>query len=429
MQKEASSRIAVVGLGYVGLPLAALMAKKYAVTGLDVNPKRVAHICAGQDPNNEVTASQLKKVLKTQNNSQIGLYASSKAADIKGLDFYIVCVPTPVDSENNPDFSLLKEACKTIATQINKGATVIFESTVYPGATEEICMPILEKESGLAYNTDFFLGYSPERINPGDPSRKIEDILKVTSGSSPKTAQKVDQLYQSVISAGTYMAPSMQVAEAAKVIENAQRDLNIAFVNELAMIFGKMGLSTEEVLKAAATKWNFMPFSPGLVGGHCIGVDPYYLAAKAKELGHIPEIILAGRKLNNQMGGFVASQLLHLMGLKKMSMNQAPILLVGFSFKENCPDVRNTGVMSVYKALQAYGAQIEVYDPIADAQAAKAHYGISLLPKISKKQYKAIVLCVPHNSLKDTDWRVYLQENGLLYKVKTAFSVATDGSL
>lgn len=422
-------KIAVIGLGYVGLPLACLMAEKYKVTGFDINPKRVAHICAGQDPNLEVESGALLSVLKKENNSQIGLFCSAKAFDIKGHDIYIVCVPTPVDDHNEPDFSLLRSAAETVGKYLEKGATVIFESTVYPGATEEICMPILEKHSGLSYQKDFFLGYSPERINPGDPSRKLKNILKITSGSTPETAKRIDTLYRSVITAGTYLAPSMAVAEAAKVIENAQRDLNIAFVNELAMIFGKMELNTTEVLKAAATKWNFLPFSPGLVGGHCIGVDPYYLAHKAKSLGHHPEVILAGRKLNSQMGAYVAAQLLHLMSLKKIAMDQAPVLLVGFSFKENCPDVRNTGVMSVYKSLADYGAAISIYDPVADATAAKAHYGISLEKDLKEHAYQAVILCVPHQELKDMDWNAYTTKEGVLYKVKSDFSCQADGSL
>lgn len=422
-------KIAVIGLGYVGLPLASLLAQKYSVTGFDINPERVAHICAGQDPNLEVESEELQSVLKIKNNSEIGLFCSANDGDIKGHDFYIVCVPTPVDFQNEPDFSLLTSAAETVGRQMESGSIVVFESTVYPGATEEICMPILEKQSGLNYQKDFFLGYSPERINPGDSSRKLKDIQKITSGSTPEAAQKIDALYRSIITAGTYAAPSMAVAEAAKVIENAQRDLNIAFVNELAMIFSKMGLDTQQVLQAAATKWNFLPFSPGLVGGHCIGVDPYYLAHKAKSVGHHPEVILAGRKLNSEMGAFVASQVLHLMGLKKITMDQAPVLLVGFSFKENCPDVRNTGVMSVYKSLAAYGASISIYDPVADARAAKAHYGLSFIQEPKLSGYQAVLLCVAHRELKDIDWNAYTSPNGLVYKVKSNFRCAAAASL
>ena len=422
-------KIGIIGLGYVGLPLAALLSEQYSVLGFDLDSERVTGIINGKDPNLEVTTQELKTVLKQEKNTAKGLFCTTKAAHLSACNFFIVCVPTPVDIKNEPDFSMLKAASKTVGKAMQKGSYVVFESTVYPGATEDICKPILEKESHLIYNTDFFLGYSPERINPGDQSRKLKDIVKITSGSTPEAAQYINNLYNSVINAGTYLAPSIQVAEAAKVIENAQRDLNIAFVNELAMIFGKMGLDTTEVLKAAATKWNFMPFTPGLVGGHCIGVDPYYLAAKAKQIGHHPEVILAGRKLNNQMGAFVAGQLLHLMGLKKQSAVAAPILLVGFSFKENCPDVRNTGVMTVYKALEAYGAQLNVYDPVADADAAHKNYGVTLIDEPKIQTYSAIVLCVPHYALKEIDWRVYLTDKGVLYKVKQDFSCPAHGNL
>ena len=426
---EPKFKIGVIGLGYVGLPLATLLAEKFAVVGFDLNARRVSQINAFSDPTFEVSIEHLKGVVKKNDNEHNGLYCSSDPSSLGAVNFYIVCVPTPVTQDNEPDFSLLEKASADLGPYLKKGDYVVYESTVYPGATEEICLPILEKHSGLKGKEDFYLGYSPERINPGDKARKLKDILKITSGCSPASAAVINQVYATVIEAGTYPAPSIMVAEAAKVIENAQRDLNIAFVNELAIVFSKMNLNTHEVLKAAATKWNFMPFSPGLVGGHCIGVDPYYLAAKAKLVGHDPKVILAGRKLNNNMGSFVASQVLQMLALKKIGMPGTEVLLVGFSFKENCPDVRNTGVMSVYHALDSFGAQISVYDPVADKEAALNSYGVSLIHEPKKLGYQAIVLCVPHKTLIDIDWRVYNTNKGIIYKVKEAFSTASDGQL
>ena len=426
---EPKFKIGVVGLGYVGLPLATLLAEKFSVVGFDLNMQRVAQIRAFSDPTFEVSKESLKAVVKTIDSEKNGLYCSSDPKYLAPVNFYIVCVPTPVTKDNEPDFSLLEKASAGLGSYLKKGDYVVYESTVYPGATEGICQPILEQCSGLKGKEDFYLGYSPERINPGDKNRKLKDILKITSGCSPASAAIIDQVYATVIEAGTYKAPSISVAEAAKVIENAQRDLNIAFVNELAIVFSKMGLNTHEVLKAAATKWNFMPFSPGLVGGHCIGVDPYYLAAKAKLVGHDPKVILAGRKLNNEMGAFVANQVLQMLALIKIGMPGTEVLLVGFSFKENCPDVRNTGVMSVYHALDSFGAQISVFDPVADKEAALNSYGISLIKKPKKLGYQAIVLCVPHKTLIDIDWRIYNTNKGVIYKVKEAFSTRSDGQL
>ena len=426
---EPKFKIGVIGLGYVGLPLATLLAEKFAVVGFDLNARRVSQINAFSDPTFEVSIEHLKGVVKKNDNEHNGLYCSSDPSSLGAVNFYIVCVPTPVTQDNEPDFSLLEKASADLGPYLKKGDYVVYESTVYPGATEEICLPILEKHSSLKGKEDFYLGYSPERINPGDKARKLKDILKITSGCSPASAAVINQVYATVIEAGTYQAPSIMVAEAAKVIENAQRDLNIAFVNELAIVFSKMGLNTHEVLKAAATKWNFMPFSPGLVGGHCIGVDPYYLAAKAKLVGHDPKVILAGRKLNNEMGSFVAQQVLQMLALKKIGMPGTEVLLVGFSFKENCPDVRNTGVMSVYNALDSFGAQISVYDPVADKEAALDSYGVSLIHEPKKLGYQAIVLCVPHNALIDIDWHIYNTNKGVIYKVKEAFSTASDAQL
>jgi UDP-N-acetyl-D-galactosamine dehydrogenase len=426
---EPKFKIGVVGLGYVGLPLATLLAEKFSVVGFDLNMQRVAQIRAFSDPTFEVSKESLKAVVKTIDSEKNGLYCSSDPKYLAPVNFYIVCVPTPVTKDNEPDFSLLEKASAGLGSYLKKGDYVVYESTVYPGATEGICQPILEQCSGLKGKEDFYLGYSPERINPGDKNRKLKDILKITSGCSPASAAIIDQVYATVIEAGTYKSPSISVAEAAKVIENAQRDLNIAFVNELAIVFSKMGLNTHEVLKAAATKWNFMPFSPGLVGGHCIGVDPYYLAAKAKLVGHDPKVILAGRKLNNEMGAFVANQVLQMLALIKIGMPGTEVLLVGFSFKENCPDVRNTGVMSVYNALNSFGAKISVYDTVADKEAALNSYGVSLIKAPKKMGYQAIVLCVPHKELLAVDWRIYTTAKGVIYKVKEAFSTRADGQL
>jgi UDP-N-acetyl-D-galactosamine dehydrogenase len=369
-------KIAVIGLGYVGLPLARLFATKYPVVGFDINPKRIEELNNGKDATLEVSDELLNAVLKKQNNTDIGLYNSRDILDIQDANYFIITVPTPVDKNNRPDLTPLYKASETVGKVLKKGDIVIYESTVYPGATEEECIPVLEKVSGLKFNEDFFAGYSPERINPGDKEHTVEKILKVTSGSTPEIGQQVDALYKSVITAGTHLAPSIKVAEAAKVIENSQRDINIAFVNELAKIFNLMDIDTHAVLEAAGTKWNFLPFKPGLVGGHCIGVDPYYLAQKAQELGYHPEIILAGRRLNDSMGEYVASQVVKLMIKKGIQVNGANVLMLGITFKENCPDVRNTKIVDVIAALKDYGVKVTIYDPWANPDEVTHEYCI-----------------------------------------------------
>jgi UDP-N-acetyl-D-galactosamine dehydrogenase len=360
-------KIAVIGLGYVGLPLARLFATKFSVVGFDINVSRVAALQSGIDSTLEIDDATLQKVLLKKTGNEVGLYCTSLIADIADCTYFIVTVPTPVDKNNRPDLTPLYKSSETVGSVLKKGDIVIYESTVYPGVTEEECVPVLERISGLQFNVDFFAGYSPERINPGDKEHTVEKILKITSGSTPEIGQKVNQLYQSVITAGTHLAPSIKVAEAAKVIENSQRDINIAFVNELAKIFNLLDIDTSEVLKAAGTKWNFLPFKPGLVGGHCIGVDPYYLAQKAQEKGYHPEIILAGRRLNDSMGDYVASQVVKLMIKKGVTINGASLLMLGITFKENCPDVRNTKIVDVIKALEDYGIQITIFDPWANS--------------------------------------------------------------
>ena len=347
-------KIAVIGLGYVGLPLARLFATKYAVVGFDINQQRVNELMAGKDSTLEVAPDTLKTVLVEASSSEKGLFCTTDIQDIKDCNYYIITMPTPVDKNNTPVLIPLLAASKTVANVLKKGDVVIYESTVYPGATEEDCIPVLEKESGLVFNRDFFAGYSPERINPGDKINTIDKILKITSGSTPEIAKKVDALYASVVTAGTYLAPSIKVAEAAKVIENSQRDINIAFVNELAKIFNLMGINTHEVLAAAGTKWNFLPFKPGLVGGHCIGVDPYYLAHKSKEYGYHPEIILAGRRVNDSMGTYVAAEVTKLMIKKDIAVKDAAILVLGITFKENCSDVRNTRVVDIVRGIRRF---------------------------------------------------------------------------
>ena len=367
-------KIAIIGLGYVGLPLARLFATKYAVVGFDINSNRVKELNAGKDSTLEVEDEVLKAVLVGENTENTGLYCSTRISDLEGCNYYIITVPTPVDKNNRPILTPLIKASETVGSVLKKGDIVVYESTVYPGATEEDCIPVLEKISGLQFNTDFFAGYSPERINPGDKLHTIEKILKVTSGSNVATGKKVDDLYKSVITAGTHLAPSIKVAEAAKVIENSQRDINIAFVNELAKIFNLMNIDTQDVLAAASTKWNFLPFKPGLVGGHCIGVDPYYLAQKAQEYGYHPEIILAGRRLNDSMGDYVASEVVKLMISKDIPIKNASILVLGITFKENCPDVRNTKAVDVITALKGYGVKMTIFDPWANKEEVKKEY-------------------------------------------------------
>ncbi len=378
---NASPKIAVIGLGYVGLPLARLFATKYPVVGFDINQKRIAELRSGTDSTLEVEDDILQAVLVNDNpvaskTSATGLYCSSDLSDIQEATTYIVTVPTPVDKNNRPDLTPLYKASETVGKVLKKGDIVVYESTVYPGATEEECIPVLEKVSGLKFNEDFFAGYSPERINPGDKEHTVEKILKVTSGSTPEIRQQVDALYKSVITAGTHLAPTIKVAEAAKVIENSQRDINIAFVNELAKIFNILNIDTHAVLEAAGTKWNFLPFKPGLVGGHCIGVDPYYLAQKAQEVGYHPEIILAGRRLNDSMGEYVANQVIKTMIKNDIKVNGAQILMLGITFKENCPDVRNTKIVDVITALTDYGTQVTIYDPWANPAEVMHEYNL-----------------------------------------------------
>lgn len=385
--------IAIIGLGYVGLPLAVEFGKKFNTLGFDINTTRIKELEQGNDKTLEIDAENLK--------SSAHLTFSSDISDLKQCQIFIVTVPTPVDSNNRPDLTPLYKASETVGKVLKKGDIVIYESTVYPGVTEEECVPVLEKFSGLKFNTDFYCGYSPERINPGDKEHTVTKILKVTSGSTPEIAEEVDQLYKSIIVAGTHKAPSIKVAEAAKVIENSQRDINIAFVNELAKIFNLMGIDTHQVLEAAGTKWNFLKFQPGLVGGHCIGVDPFYLAQKAQELGYHPEIILGGRRLNDSMGSYVAEQVVKLMVKKDIAVKDAKCLILGFTFKENCPDVRNTRVIDIINELKSYSVEPIIYDPWASIEEVKHEYGIEIHNSLPEGNFQATILAVSHNEFKD----------------------------
>ncbi|HRO75739.1 MAG TPA: nucleotide sugar dehydrogenase [Crocinitomicaceae bacterium] len=425
-----SHKICIVGLGYVGLPLARLFATKYPVVGFDINQERIAELNNGQDRTLEISTELLQSVLKKDNNlAENGLFFSTNLEDIKDCTVYIVTVPTPVDKHNKPDLTPLVKASETVGEVLKKGDIVVYESTVYPGVTEEECVPILEKISGLKFNVDFFGGYSPERINPGDKKHTVDKILKITSGSTPEIGKVVDDLYRSVITAGTHLAPTIKVAEAAKVIENSQRDINIAFVNELSKIFNSLGINTHDVLAAAATKWNFIPFKPGLVGGHCIGVDPYYLAQKAQEHGYHPEIILAGRRMNDGMGEYIASQVVKLMIKKGISVLDGTLLMLGFTFKENCPDVRNTKIIDVVNALKSYGLKVEVYDPWADADEVKHEYGLTITTELPTKKYDAVVLGVAHHEFSELNFDNLRKETAVLYDVKGVLNVPVDGSL
>ena len=412
------TKIAVIGLGYVGLPLARLFATKYPVVGFDINQQRITELNQGKDFTLEVSDQDLNAVLKSENSDAIGLYNSNKLEDIKDCTIYIVTVPTPVDKHNRPDLTPLYKSSETVGKVISKGDIVIYESTVYPGVTEDECIPVVEKISGLKFNEEFFAGYSPERINPGDKEHTVEKILKVTSGSTPAIGKIVDDLYNSVIIAGTHLAPTIKVAEAAKVIENSQRDINIAFVNELSKIFNLLEIDTHAVLEAAGTKWNFLPFKPGLVGGHCIGVDPYYLAQKAQERGYHPEIILAGRRLNDSMGEYVASQVVKAMIKKGISINTSEILMLGVTFKENCPDVRNTKIVDVVAALQDYGIKVTVYDPWAKPQEVLHEYKLSSTQDLPNKTFDAVVLGVAHKEFKELNLNSLQKQNSVLYDVK-----------
>lgn len=420
MEENKQPRIAVVGLGYVGLPLAVAFAHKYKIIGFDINHRRIEEIKRGKDHTNEVSIAELSEVLTNDCTAEIGLYCTTEMDKTRGCSIYIVTVPTPVDKNNRPDLTPLYKASGMVGKVLKKGDIVIYESTVYPGVTEEECVPVLEKHSGLKFNVDFFAGYSPERINPGDKEHTVVNIKKVTSGSTPAVAEIVDSIYRSVITAGTHKASSIKVAEAAKVIENSQRDINIAFVNELAKIFNKLNINTSDVLEAASTKWNFLNFKPGLVGGHCIGVDPYYLAQKAQEMGYHPEIILAGRRLNDGMGSYIADEIIRLMLLKGIQIAGSHVLILGFTFKENCPDVRNTKVIDIVRRLQSFNINVTVHDPWASAERVKHEYNIICENGSAKsRQYDGIVLAVAHEVFNTYDLNPYKKENTVVYDVKS----------
>lgn len=408
MLENSPLKIAVIGLGYVGLPLALALSHKYNVLGFDIDAERIGELRNHFDRTQEVDADQLKKADKLQ--------FSRETADLTGCNVFIVTVPTPIDNYKKPDLTPLLAASRTVGAALNKGDVVIYESTVYPGCTEDDCVPVLEKYSGLIFNQDFFCGYSPERINPGDKVNTLTKIKKVTSGSTPETAEFVDGLYRSIIEAGTHLAPSIRVAEASKAIENAQRDVNISFVNELALIFDRMNIDTTEVLEAAATKWNFLPYKPGLVGGHCIGVDPYYLAYKAESLGYYPQVILSGRRVNDHMGVFVANKLVKLLIKKGHKIEGSRVLILGITFKENCPDIRNTRVVDVVRELTDFGMRVDVHDPWAGSAEVAEEYGISLVPVMGK--YEAVVLAVAHDEFKSLEFKGFTTPDSVIFDLK-----------
>ncbi|MEY5068183.1 MAG: hypothetical protein RLZ47_45 [Bacteroidota bacterium] len=413
-----NKKIAIIGLGYVGLPLAVAFSKKYPVVGYDINLQRVNELNKGKDATHEVDDLTLQSVvIKHKDEYKNGLFITSSIKDIADCNIFIVTVPTPTDKHNHPVLTPMIKASETVAKFLKQGDIVIYESTVYPGVTEDEMVPVLEKVSNLTFNQHFYCGYSPERINPGDKEHTFTQILKVTSGSTPEIAELIDQLYRSVIVAGTHKASSIKVAEAAKVIENSQRDINIAFVNELSKIFKLMNIDTQEVLEAAGTKWNFLKFKPGLVGGHCIGVDPYYLAQKAQEVGYHPEIILAGRRLNDSMGKYVATEVVKLMMRKGLKVIDSKVLILGFTFKEDCPDVRNTRVIDIYDELKNFDIQVHVYDPWANFDEVKSEYGIELINQLNKGQYASVILAVSHYQFKNIDVRALARE-GIVYDVK-----------
>ncbi len=418
-------RIAVIGLGYVGLPLAVAFGRKYPTLGFDINPQRIEALTQGRDDTLEVAADELKGVER--------LRFTADTQRLSDCNCYIVTVPTPIDVHKQPDLTPLRKASETVGAALKPGDLVVYESTVYPGATEEVCVPILERVSGLTFNRDFVVGYSPERINPGDKTHRLETILKVTSGSTPDAAEQIDNLYGSIITAGTHLASSIKVAEAAKVIENTQRDLNIALVNELAIIFNRLGIDTGEVLAAAGTKWNFLPFRPGLVGGHCISIDPYYLTHKAQAVGYHPEIILAGRRLNDGMGAYVVSQVVKKMTQKKIQVMGSKVLILGLAFKENCPDLRNTRVVDMIKELEDYHAEVEVYDPWVSPAEAKQEYGLDLLDALSPGRYDAVILAVAHQQfevLGGEAIQALCQPTAVLFDIKHMLpATAVDGRL
>jgi len=422
-------KIAIIGLGYVGLPLARIFATKYPVIGFDINQHRIEELNKGVDSTLEVSNEDLQNVLLKFNSGEKGLFCSSNVGDMQSCNVFIITVPTPVDKHNRPVLTPLIKASEMVGRILKKGDIVIYESTVYPGVTEDECVPVLERESGLKFNSDFYAGYSPERINPGDKEHTVEKILKVTSGSTPEVAVEIDNLYKSVILGGTHLAPTIKVAEAAKVIENSQRDINIAFVNELAKIFNLMEINTHDVLEAAGTKWNFLKFSPGLVGGHCIGVDPYYLAQKAEELGYHPEIILAGRRMNDGMGEYVAKQVVKLMIKKGLNIKDAELLIMGITFKENCPDVRNTKVVDVIKALVDFGMNVSIYDPWVNPEEVMQEYGLPVMTELPSNQYDGIVHAVSHKEFMYTDFAKIRKSNSILFDVKGTLEIEVDGRL
>ncbi len=413
MSLQDNTKIAIIGLGYVGLPLAVAFGKKIMTLGFDLKKSRIDELRSGADSTREVEPQELEEASL--------LTFSDDAGMLRDCNHYIIAVPTPIDQSKRPDLSPLKSASETVARFLSKGDIVIYESTVYPGATEEVCVPILEKISGLTFNRDFFCGYSPERINPGDKEHRLTDIVKVTSGSTPEIAKRVDSLYKTIISAGTFPASSIRVAEAAKVIENTQRDVNIALINELSLIFNKLGINTSEVLQAAGTKWNFLPFTPGLVGGHCIGVDPYYLTHKAQEVGYHPNMILAGRRLNDNMGKYIASRVIKLMLQKHIEVSRARILVMGLTFKENCPDLRNTKVVDIISEFFDYGISVDVYDPWVDSKEAQQEYNLNLVTHLEESSYDALVLAVAHHQFKSMsilDFRKLVKPNSVIFDVK-----------
>lgn len=434
ISKMTNKKIAVIGLGYVGLPLARLFATKYPVIGFDINKYRVEELRKGIDSTLEVENDVLQSVLLSasplaEGSEKNGLYCSYELEDIKDCNYYVITVPTPVDKNNRPDLTPLYKSSESVGKVLKKGDIVIYESTVFPGATEDECVPVLERVSGLKFNEDFFVGYSPERINPGDKEHTVEKILKVTAGSTPEVGEKVNELYASVITAGTHLAPTIKVAEAAKVIENSQRDINIAFVNELAKIFNMMDIDTQDVLEAAGTKWNFLPFKPGLVGGHCIGVDPYYLAQKAQEIGYHPEIILAGRRMNDSMGHYVSSEVVKLMLKNDLKVKGANVLVLGITFKENCPDVRNTKVVDVVKHLKEYGTNVTIYDPLANPAEVKHEYGLETVNQVPEGTFDSVVLAVAHKEFLDMDLDKLKNEKTVVYDVKGVLKSKCDKKL
>jgi UDP-N-acetyl-D-glucosamine/UDP-N-acetyl-D-galactosamine dehydrogenase len=422
-------KIAVIGLGYVGLPLARLFATKFPVVGFDINQSRVDELKQGVDSTLEVENDILQACLVNEPLIENGLYCSTNLKDIEGCNYYIITVPTPVDKNNRPDLTPLYKSSEAVGKVLKKGDIVIYESTVYPGVTEDECIPVLEKISGLKFNQDFYAGYSPERINPGDKEHTVEKILKVTSGSTPEIGKKVDELYAQVITAGTHLAPTIKVAEAAKVIENSQRDINIAFVNELAKIFNMMDIDTQDVLEAAGTKWNFLPFKPGLVGGHCIGVDPYYLAQKAQELGYHPEIILAGRRMNDSMGQYVAGEVVKLMLKNDLKVKGANVLIMGVTFKEDCPDVRNTKVVDVVKNLKEYGVNITIFDPLANPKEVMHEYELKTTKTLPTEKFESIVLTVAHKEFLTLDLSSLKAPKAVVYDVKGVLEDKCDKKL